>query len=101
MFDGWGYAHLYRNTGKISAAVDPFAIEEALDERYAFGFGDLSVHEFATDPRPRTSPTARTTRAACACSFGADGLEEVGKFIDKGGNNFWGVEQFTTPRATA
>ena len=30
--------------------VDSFAIEEALDERFAVGFGDLSVHEFATDP---------------------------------------------------
>jgi len=30
-------------------------------------------------------------------SFGPDGLEQVGKFIDRGGNNFWGVEQFTTP----
>jgi Ca2+-binding RTX toxin-like protein len=31
-------------------------------------------------------------------SFGPAGLEEVGKFIDKGGNNLWGVEQFTTPQ---
>jgi hypothetical protein len=27
--------------------------------------------------------------------FGDDGLREVGRFIDEGGNNFWGVEQFT------
>ena len=27
--------------------------------------------------------------------FGDDGLQEVGRFIDEGGNNFWGVEQFT------
>jgi hypothetical protein len=24
--------------------------------------------------------------------YGLDGLEEVGAFIDEGGNNFWGVE---------
>ena len=28
-------------------------------------------------------------------SFGDQGLEEVGKFIDQGGNDFWGVEQWT------
>ena len=27
----------------------------------------------------------------------ASDLEQVGKFIDKGGNNFWGVEDFTSP----
>jgi hypothetical protein len=25
-------------------------------------------------------------------TFGYGGLQEVGAFIDKGGNNFWGVE---------
>ena len=29
-------------------------------------------------------------------SFGDDGIDEVGHYIDDGGNNFWGVEQFTT-----
>ena len=27
--------------------------------------------------------------------FGDDGLQEVGRFIDEGANNLWGVEQFT------
>jgi hypothetical protein len=27
-------------------------------------------------------------------SFSDDGIEEVGSFIDEGGNNFWGVETF-------
>jgi hypothetical protein len=27
--------------------------------------------------------------------FGESGLTEVGRFIDRGGNNFWGIEQFT------
>jgi hypothetical protein len=27
--------------------------------------------------------------------FGANGLRETGRYIDEGGNNFWGVEQFT------
>lgn len=50
VFDGWGYAHLYRNeAGKITE-LDAYAVPEALDERLASGFGDLSIHEFATDP---------------------------------------------------
>ena len=55
VFDGWGYAHLYENGSGKLRRIDSFAIEEALDERYAFGFGDLSIHECATDPteRPR------------------------------------------------
>ena len=31
-------------------------------------------------------------------TFGPGGLTEQGKFIDEGGSNFWGVEQFTTPQ---
>ena len=98
IFDGWGYAHLYENgTGKLRE-VDAFAIEEALDPRFAFGFGDLSIHEFATDPTERLAYSSYYAGGFRVLSFGRDGLEQVGKFIDKGGNNFWGVEQFTTPR---
>ena len=47
-FDGWGYAHLY--DAKTGEELDAYAIPEALDPRFATGFGDLSIHEFATDP---------------------------------------------------
>ena len=58
VFDGWGYTHLYRartdpapGGGKqLMEHIDSYAIEEALNPTFAFGFGDLSVHEFATDP---------------------------------------------------
>ena len=63
-FDGWGYAHLY--DANTSEELDAFAIPEALDERFASGFGDLSIHEFATDPA-RTWPTCRITRAGSGC----------------------------------
>jgi hypothetical protein len=97
VFDGWGYAHLYENgTGKLRR-IDSFAIEEALDERYAFGFGDLSIHEWATDPTERLAYSSYYAGGFRVASFGPDGIEEVGKFIDRGGNNFWGVEQYTTP----
>ncbi|MDA0183943.1 Ig-like domain-containing protein [Solirubrobacter phytolaccae] len=94
-FDGWGYTHLYDNSGADPVAVDHFAIEEALDERFAVGFGDLSVHEFATDPTENLAYTSYYAGGLRVLGFGPGGLEEVGKFIDKGGNNFWGVETYT------
>jgi hypothetical protein len=98
VFDGWGYAHLYENGSGKLREIDAFAIDEALDPRFAFGFGDLSIHEFATDPTERLAYSSYYAGGFRVVSFGADGLEQVGKFIDRGGNNFWGVEQFTTPR---
>ncbi len=93
-FDGWGYAHLY--DAKTSEELDSFAIPEALDERFASGFGDLSIHEFATDP---TEPLAYSSYYAGGIrvfSFSrAAGLEQTGAWIAPGGSNFWGVEQFT------
>jgi hypothetical protein len=94
-FDGWGYVHLFRNSNGKMAELDTYAIPEAHDPRFATGFGDLSVHEVATSQR----------RADLAyLSYYAGGLRvlqvrggqfhEVGSFIDRGGNNFWGVEVF-------
>src|SRR3712207_8799865 len=59
-FDGWGYTHLIAartnpaDKGKM-ATIDSYAIKEALNPNYAFGFGDLSVHEFATRSEEHTS----------------------------------------------
>ncbi len=92
-FDGWGYAHLY--DAKTSQVIDDFAIPEALDERYASRFGDLSIHEFATDPETNLAYSAYYSGGMRVLRFGREGLEEVGKFIDQEGSNFWGVEQFT------
>ena len=60
-FDGWGYAHLF--DAKTSERLDSFAIPEGVDARYATGFGDLSIHEFATDP---TEPIAYSAYYAAA-----------------------------------
>jgi hypothetical protein len=97
-FDGWGYTHLYRNAGDDLEAVGHFAIEEGIDSRYASGFGDLSVHEFATDPTEYLAYSAYYAGGMRVLRFGDAGLEQTGKFIDQGGSNFWGVEQFTTPQ---
>jgi hypothetical protein len=95
-FDGWGYAHLYRNEGGKMTEVDAYAVPEALDERFASGFGDLSIHEFATDPEARLAYSSYYAAGFRVLRFGARGLRETGRFIDEGGNNFWGVEQFTS-----
>jgi hypothetical protein len=95
-FDGWGYTHLYRNEAGKMTRLDSYAVPEALDERFATGFGDLSVHEFATDPEARLAYSSYYAAGFRVLRFGgARGLRETGRFIDEGGNNFWGVEQFT------
>jgi hypothetical protein len=98
VFDGWGYAHLYRNNNGKLQEIDAFAIPEALDPDFAFGFGDLSIHEFATDPERRIAYSSYYSGGMRVFSFGNSGLNEVGRFIDQGGNNFWGVETFTSKK---
>jgi hypothetical protein len=101
LFDGWGYVHLFdRNT---FAELDTYAIDEAHDPDFAIGFGDLSVHEVATDPQSAAhaylSYYAGGIRALeIQCSDPADTstceLVEVGGYLDPGGNDFWGIEAF-------
>ena len=92
--DGWGYAHLY--DAETSEELAAFAIPEALDPRYADGFGDLSIHEFATDPETNLAYASYYAGGLRVFRFSREqGLQEVGKFIDEDGSNFWGVEQFT------
>ena len=103
-FDGWGYVHLY--DAATGQELDTFAIPEAMDPAYASGFGDLTVHEVATDP---TDPSllylsyyAGGLRALqIQCSNPVDTttceLVEVGGYLDPAGNNFWGVEVIRNP----
>jgi len=92
--DGWGYAHLY--DAETNEEIDAYAIPESLDDRYGTDFGDLSIHEFATDPSTNLAYAAYYAGGLRVLRFSrADGLQEVGKFIDEDGSNFWGVEQFT------
>jgi hypothetical protein len=100
-FDGWGYVHLFSNTvsnGKF-AELDSYAIDEAHEEEFAVGYGDLTVHEVATDPQAPNraylsyhSGGLRSLEIRCTptnCE-----LVEVGGYLDPAGNNFWGVEAF-------
>jgi len=101
VYDGWGYLRLFRTrvpagpgkTGSIEQ-VDTFAVPESQDERYATGFGDLSVHEVAMDPDPgsRLAYVSYYSAGFRVLKYGNNGLKEVGAFIDEGGSNFWGVQ---------
>ncbi len=96
LFDGWGYTHLY--DAKTSQEIDAYAIPESQDPRFADGFGDLTVHEFATDPTEPVAYAAYYGGGMRTFRFSrTDGLVPTGKFIDDDGNgsNFWGVEAFT------
>lgn len=90
-FDGWGTVHLLdtRNLKEI----DNYAIKEGIDPRYAARFGDLSVHEVATDPRRADlAYLSYYAGGLRVIKVGPSGIKEVGHYIDNNGNNFWGVE---------
>jgi hypothetical protein len=101
VFDGWGYVRLFRTRfphGGSGAAtinqIDTYAVPESQDAEFGTGFGDLSVHEVAMDPRPAKKLAYISYYAAGfrVVKYGSRGIQEVGAFIDDGGNNFWGVE---------
>lgn len=99
VFDGWGFIRLFRTDipgrpgqpGSISQ-IDTYAVPESQDENFATGYGDLSVHEVALDPRKRLAYTSYYANGFRIYKYGRRGLKEVGAFIDEGGSNFWGVE---------
>jgi len=102
-FDGWGYVHLFSNTlsGGKFAELDTYAIDEAHDAAFAFGSGDLSVHEVATDPQAANRAYLsyyggglRSLEIRCQGNSGNCKLVEVGGYLDPNGNDFWGVEAF-------
>jgi hypothetical protein len=99
VFDGWGYLHLY--DAQTMQAVGHWALPEALDPRFAHGFGDLSIHEVATDPTENLAYISHYSGGFRVVKFGRGGIREVGAFIDAGGNNFWGVEVLSTAGGTA
>lgn len=100
-FDGWGYVHLF--DADSGAALDTYAVDEAHDEDYAFGFGDLTVHEVATHPTESTqaylayySAGVRSVEIECTDPDDTSTCElvETGSYLDPDGNDFWGVEVF-------
>ncbi|MET9678690.1 PA domain-containing protein [Streptomyces coeruleorubidus] len=94
-FDGWGYAHLYRNESGKLTELDTYAVPEAHDPAHATGSGDLSIHEVAVSEKRADllyfSYYAAGLRVAKIID---DKIVEVGHYIDEGGNNFWGAQVF-------
>lgn len=111
LFDGWGYVHLFSNTpaGGKFPELDTFAIDEAHDTGFASGYGDLSVHEVATDPQfaefaylSYYSGGLRSLEIQCGnpADESTCELAEIGGYLDSNGNNFWGVEAFVRDGCT-
>jgi hypothetical protein len=101
IFDGWGYVWLL--DAETLEPLDTFAIPEAHDPAFAFGFGDLSVHEVAVDPQDPSlaylsyySGGLRAIQIQCSDPEDTSTCElvEVGGYLDPEGNDFWGVETF-------
>jgi hypothetical protein len=92
-FDGWGYVRLFDAT--TMTEIDQYAIPEAHDPDFASGFGDLSVHEVAvSEAHEGVAYLSYYSGGLRVIEVNEAGIEEVGAFIDEGGNNFWGVEVF-------
>ena len=90
VFDGWGYVHLLNHD--TMAEIDQYAVPQALDERFAQGFGDLTVHEITTDPTGDVGYLAWYSAGFRVVDYSGGTLEEVGHFIAPEGSDIWGVE---------
>lgn len=96
-FDGWGYVHLYSNNAGKLTELDTYAVPEAHEEEHATGSGDLSVHEVAmSHQRNEIAYFSYYAAGFRVAEIEGGELVEKGHYIDEGGNNFWGVEVFTS-----
>jgi hypothetical protein len=91
-FSGWGYSRLL--DANTLDEIDQFWIDEAAEEQFAVGSGDIDVHEVATGRGPDADLAyfAHYSGGVRVTRFDATGIEEVGRFIDQGGNDLWGVQ---------
>ena len=103
-FDGWGYVRvLDTDPASTPTELSQITIPETMDEDFATGFGDLTVHEVEV-PRgdPNEGGTAPDDDLVAYFSWYSGGFRvwdisdptspsELGFYIDDAGNNFWGV----------
>ena len=83
MFDGWGYTHMYKvdlTPGAKMKEIDIYAPAEGQSEAFAEGFGDMTVHEVATDPDARLVYVSHYALGMRVLKYDNSGLEEVGAF---------------------
>lgn len=80
-YDSWGYIH--QHDGMTLQEQDTYAVPEALDEDFATGFGNLTVHEVKTDPRAGKYLAYASWYDAGlrVLKFGPGGIREMGPFI--------------------
>ena len=96
VFDGWGYLHLY--DANTMQALDHWALPESLDATKASGYGDLSIHEVAMDPRRNRAYLSHYAGGFRVVQFSREsGIREIGAYVAPGGSNFWGVEVHYRP----
>jgi hypothetical protein len=93
-FDGWGYIHLF--DAQSLREIDTYAVPETKLEANASGVGTMSIHEVTFDRNADLAYLAWYDAGFRVVKYGAGGIEEVGHFIDVGGNDFWGVQLPTT-----
>ena len=106
-FDGWGYVHLFAVNSPTNPTtltdVDTFAIPEAMKPAFATGYGALSVHEVATEKADARraflayyAGGLRAIQIQCASPTNVSTcrLVETGGYLDRRGNQFWGIETF-------
>jgi hypothetical protein len=93
-FDGWGYIHLF--DAATLNEIDTYAVPETKLEANASGSGTMSVHEVTFDHNSNLAYLSWYDAGFRVVSYGPSGLQEVGHFIDEGGNDFWGVQMRTT-----
>jgi hypothetical protein len=95
VFDGWGYTHMYKTNltpGAKMEEVDFYAPVENQSVAFAENYGDMTVHEVATDPDKDLVYVSHYALGMRVLSYNSGGLKEVGKFVEAGGSNYWGVE---------
>ena len=95
VFDGWGYTHMYKtnlSAGAKMQEVDFYAPLENQDVAYAENYGDMSVHEVATDPGRNLVFVSHYALGMRVLSYNNGGMTEGGAFVEQGGSNYWGVE---------
>ena len=92
-FDGWGYVHLL--DAQTLQELDQYAPPGVLEEQFASGYGDLTVHEVATDPSTNLAYFSWYANGFRVARFSEKGIKESGHYIDAKGNDLWGVDVHT------
>lgn len=93
VFDGWGYTHLFNQNTMVE--IDQLAQPATNDPAKAQGFGDMSVHEVATERSRDLAKVAYFSwydQGFRVAVFNGSEIQRSGFYIPEGGHDLWGVE---------